>query len=368
MKTLRLKKQTDKIIYKKNDRFAGWPFNSGVYKYKGDEVVVGFHDKYCPYEQPYQLAHDYYYPGKEAPIIHARSYDGGITWDEKDMRKLTEVDDFAHRAKFEKEKIGALDKPMDFKNPDLLIFQSVSEWCTSSTPTPYILLSEDKGKSFKGPFRPPWARFDYTWGRPDYVIREDGACVLFTCVSRDTERNTRGATLISKNGGISWSFHSIITPENPYCYQIMPSGVLLPSGEMVVALRVEINPPTSWSECYSSMDGGRTWKFTSRINDMGSPCHLLLLDDKRILATYGYRHFPFGIRASISEDNGRTWGDEIILRDDGGSHDLGYPKSVQLDNGEIFTAYYFNDKDDKIQINGGVRYIAGTRWNLDAIC
>lgn len=55
-----------------------------------------------------------------------------------------------------------------------------------------------------------------------------------------------------------------------------------------------------------------------------------------------------------------TWGPEIIVRDDGGSPDLGYPRAVELPNGKILTAYYFNDKNDRVQCNGGVRYIAAT--------
>ncbi|HXK45750.1 MAG TPA: sialidase family protein, partial [bacterium] len=111
-------------------------------------------------------------------------------------------------------------------------------------------------------------------------------------------------------------------------------------------------------------DGGRHWQFLSRINDLGSPCHLLLLDDGRILATYGYRSYPFGIRCSISEDEGNTWKHELIIRDDGGSWDLGYPVSIQLDSGEIVSVYYFNDKNDSIQQDGGVRYIAGSIYKL----
>jgi hypothetical protein len=67
------------------------------------------------------------------------------------------------------------------------------------------------------------------------------------------------------------------------------------------------------------------------------------------------------------EDGGRTWGREIVIRRDGGSWDLGYPKSVQLDNGEIVSAYYFNDAEDSVDVDGGIRYIACTRGFLEDI-
>ncbi len=54
----------------------------------------------------------------------------------------------------------------------------------------------------------------------------------------------------------------------------------------------------------------------------------------------------------------RTWGPEIILRDDGGSWDLGYPNAIEQEPGKVLAIYYFNSKDDPIQMNGGVRHIA----------
>ena len=48
-----------------------------------------------------------------------------------------------------------------------------------------------------------------------------------------------------------------------------------------------------------------------------------------------YRLPPFGVRARISEDGGRTWGRELILRDDGGSWDLGYPRVIEQAPGRL---------------------------------
>ena len=46
--------------------------------------------------------------------------------------------------------------------------------------------------------------------------------------------------------------------------------------------------------------------------------------------------------ARLSNDKGKTWGPEIILRQDGGTTDLGYPGSVQRSDGKVVTVYYFN--------------------------
>ncbi|MDI3290796.1 hypothetical protein QHF83_46210 [Polyangium sp. 15x6] len=41
--------------------------------------------------------------------------------------------------------------------------------------------------------------------------------------------------------------------------------------------------------------------------------------------TYGYRREPYGIRARVSGDGGRTWSTPVTLSDDGTNGDLGYP-------------------------------------------
>ncbi len=67
----------------------------------------------------------------------------------------------------------------------------------------------------------------------------------------------------------------------------------------------------------------------------------------------------------MSEDGGETWGPELIIRDDGGSWDLGYPNAWEMDDGRICTIYYFNSKDDKIQVNGGVRHVQRSIFSID---
>lgn len=89
-----------------------------------------------------------------------------------------------------------------------------------------------------------------------------------------------------------------------------------------------------------STDGGRTWSVMEDVGMDGSPGHLLLHSSGAVVCVYGYRKPPFGQRAKISHDGGKTWGEEIVLRDDGPSGDLGYPASVELPDGSIMTIYY----------------------------
>jgi hypothetical protein len=90
-----------------------------------------------------------------------------------------------------------------------------------------------------------------------------------------------------------------------------------------------------------------------------------VLRDGRTLCTYGYRRAPFGERAALSED-GINWAmsDEIVLRDDNGNHDLGYPASSETDPGEILTVYYQKPAFDPADIHRHKAGIYATRWSV----
>ena len=117
----------------------------------------------------------------------------------------------------------------------------------------------------------------------------------------------------------------------------------------------------SWIDIYRSGDSGKSWKLDGTpVPDTGegNPASMIRLRDGRLCLTYGVRAAPYRMCAKLSSDGGRTWGDEIILRDDGGGRDLGYPRSVQRQDGKIVTVYYFWDTK-----TGPERYIAATIWD-----
>jgi len=89
-----------------------------------------------------------------------------------------------------------------------------------------------------------------------------------------------------------------------------------------------------------SEDGGKTWSMPHDIGVWGLPSHLLRLKDGRLLMSYGHRRKPLGNQARISDDHGRSWSEPMIISGDGNSGDLGYPSTVQLDDGSFITVWY----------------------------
>lgn len=89
-----------------------------------------------------------------------------------------------------------------------------------------------------------------------------------------------------------------------------------------------------------STDGGWTWTYALPLGFHGSPPHLIQHSSGTVICAYGYRLPPFGQRIMLSHDGGQSWLYDYVLRDDGPDADLGYPASVELDDGSILTVYY----------------------------
>ena len=122
-----------------------------------------------------------------------------------------------------------------------------------------------------------------------------------------------------------------------------PHARALRSGRILVHIRAENRENHIFTLFQSiSEDGGHTFTKPRRLlsDEGGAPAHILELSDGRVLSVYGHRAAPFGIRAMLSRDGGRSWEKNLVLTDAEPSADLGYPSSVELGDGSILTVYY----------------------------
>ena len=123
-----------------------------------------------------------------------------------------------------------------------------------------------------------------------------------------------------------------------------PHAIELADGSFLALLRVHPAPTEAdrnphfqiWKSL--SHDRGRTWSVPEYVGE-GSPPHLLRHSSGAIVCTQGYRTKPYGIRALVSRDEGTSW-KEVVLDDSEPSWDLGYPASVELSDGSVYTVFY----------------------------
>ena len=139
--------------------------------------------------------------------------------------------------------------------------------------------------------------------------------------------------LRSTDNGQTWDAPSLIA-EGYNETALLP----LPNGDLLSAMRSD-EQDRLLAVCRSS-DGGRTWGEPAPVTGAQEhPADLTLLSSGWILMVFGVRHDPFGVQARVSRDNGESWGERLIVCDDLGENDLGYPSTVRLGD-RLVTAYY----------------------------
>ncbi|MGI5818850.1 MAG: sialidase family protein [Armatimonadota bacterium] len=229
--------------------------------------------------------------------------------------------------------------------------------------------STDRGETWEEPVPSiccaPHGPISLSDGRMLFVgtanfAREEGEAFLGAAQSADSGRSWE---LIGRTGALP-EYEGAV--EGSHAYLCEPHAIEVAPGRILGMARYEERgvpsearqPSMLWQ--FESADGGRTWSEPRPTEIIGKPPHLTGLSDGRILLTYGYRHAPYGQRACLSSDGGRTWDyeAEIVLRDDAPNGDLGYPASVGCDDGSIISVYYQKETLDQKTV------LMATRWRV----
>jgi hypothetical protein len=360
------------VVYRNEQEFAAWPWNGGMWQFADGEIAVGFFTGPCDYRTPGSTDH------KKVDTRHlmVRSRDGGRTWLADSVTSTFEQASLAATLRTSSPAVKS-DQRFDPRADGFCVLGGFGIPPEDAMHLAYAMVSTDRGHHWTGPMRLPagivrLSGFKLLAARPSVVVRPDGMLLLFAHGVRNPPNSdfgwevalSVGVVYGSWNGGASWGIVGEITADSAGPGVIMPYPLLLKNGSILAACRRQYDGYNAHTSVHRSDDGGRTWRFIARVNDWGAPANLVQMPDGRIVCVYGYRQQPWGVRARVSRDEGRTWGEEIVLRDDGGSWDVGYPRTVLRPDGTLVTVYYFNRKDDPTQFDGGVRHIAATLWRV----
>ena len=174
--------------------------------------------------------------------------------------------------------------------------------------------------------------------------------------------NKRIGVAESTDDGLTWRWLAEIPTrpgdEVPNGYHEL-HGVQADDGRIIVQIRNHNKANAGETLQCESGDGGRTWSAPAPIGVWGLPSHLLRLRDGRLLMTYGHRRAPWGNQARVSADHGRTWSAPVILSGEGTTRDLGYPSTVQLQDGTLLSVWYEKLPDAPAAV------LRQARWRLD---
>ncbi|MGI8964761.1 MAG: sialidase family protein, partial [Limisphaerales bacterium] len=198
----------------------------------------------------------------------------------------------------------------------------------------FIVRSQDGGHSWGEAIIPPASRGEINldpFGKPLPAYNRGAMCEgkdgrVFWAVASTISKNGKNQThlMISPDHGTTWNYSCPIARDEKITFN-ETSLYETPLGDLVAFMRTE--DFDDHTVIARSKNGGKSFEPWRDAGFQGHPHFALRLPDDRVLLVYGYRHAPFGIRARVLNSECTSIGSspEIILRNDGGNGDLGYP-------------------------------------------
>jgi hypothetical protein len=348
-------------------KFAGWPANNGAWTWDGGrEILVGF--TYGDFVE--QQGHNIQGKSDDASGLLsrlARSTDGGRTWTVEDPGRFVG----------DGNEVTASPGGIVFDDPGFAMRVAGIGYHGTKDPRGSFFTSRDRGRTWHGPFGfgalmdgPQLKDMEFT-SRTGYLVTGKDSCLLFLSARPKEKGGGRDKSFVAEttDGGKTFRFVSWIVPLSDPYRAVMPAVARTSDGKIVAALRRRTTDrDVNWVDCYASGDDGRAWSFLSRVGETGdhngNPPALVALNDGRIACAYGDRT-RVKLYARLSADGGKTWADEMVVRDDFqpdkfDDKDFGYPRLVQNDRGELVAMYYWATRERFHN------HIAATLWTSAA--
>ena len=167
--------------------------------------------------------------------------------------------------------------------------------------------------------------------------------------SEDPERKDKFSVYISDDRGVTFIKHAECPIPGGYSSDQFHEVhcAELTSGRIIALFRTHLTEDDSYftiMKTYSD-DGGKTWSEWEKTGICGSPPYLCKLSDGGFALTYGRRRPPYGICGRYVSPSGEISDEEFRLADCD-DDDIGYPATVELPDGTLFTVYYARYRGD----------------------
>ncbi len=311
--------------------FFGWPANHGIWKFD-DELLVGFEKGIHHYNGPDVHALD-----RTIPTIRMFARFRPETGWVHEFPEIPAID--------YENKTRLPDVPADLLTPESGLYLMPSGW--DGNVFTQLMVTNDKGKSWQGPFYIPDFGLVGVAARTDYIVCDGYFLLAMTGVKADgLEGNTFAAKLTFDGKWEKLGMMGEDPPEGDF--RIMPAIARLPDGSLLGIGRYasENEPGFTQLDVYLSNNEGKTWDYETKLtyvgNDMsgGSPPALCTLPDGTVLLAFFRRQSPHGLFITTTRD-GKNWSEPQALRTDAVNTDIGYPR-IAFFNNEVHILYYYN--------------------------
>ncbi len=350
-----IRKIEDITIYRNDDFYSSFP---SVVRRPDGELLVAF--RRAPNRRKFGGG-TYSHSDPNSQLVSVRSKDSGKTWTKEPqliyshplggaqdpcMVQLTDGSILCTSYGW------ALLDPKQIANLSPRIFSTKSNYAFLGG---FILRSEDGGHSWQAPIIPSAVQGEVNVGiygeplparcRGAMCEGADGRLYWVATASISlAPRRTEVHLMVSEDKGRTWKDSAVVAAD-PKIEFNETSIYETPKGDLVAFVRS------------AGMDGrlvvarstnhGKSFQKWEDTGFHGTPAHAVRLPDDRVLLVYGYRLPPYGVRARVlnAECTDFATAPEVILRDDGGTGDLGYPWATVLSKNRALVTYYFNQAD-----------------------
>lgn len=242
----------------------------------------------------------------------------------------------------------------------------------------WLTRSDDDGATWEPAYKADIAPL--RWGQPvDEVLELPNGSLLMACGGKMAAHNmavhepARCFLIRSDDAGRDWEHLATIAHDAAGIVSFVePSLCRTPDGTLVCMMRTMHEPRRRHDNLWLSYskDDGYSWGRPERTPLWGYPPDLTLLEDGRVLCTYGHRREPWGVRACLSDD-GLHWdgANEFVISQGGVAPKhvsnvwwhIGYPTSIQLSDGSIFSVFHEWTSEEPY-----VQYVVGVVYELGA--